>query len=483
MKSCIAFLILALAVPGLAQTPPAAQKPLDKDQIMSLVAAGMDNEDLAKRIQDRGIDFDLSDDYLQALRKAGAQDVVIQALRTARPTPLSKEQVLKLVAAGVSGLRAATLIKQRGIGFLPDEKYLETLRVAGADEALVAAVRAAGESVTAEVTVVTSPNAEVYLDGALQGRASAQGQLAFTSKLGIHTLKVSLAGKKDFQREVTVAGGQTHKVDAPLEHIVQVQVNSKDGLKYVWIPPGAFTMGCSAGDSECFDDEKPAHRVTLNKGFWLGQSEVTVGAYKRFSRETGKAMPEEPKLSSTALNPGWGNEQMPIVNVSWDDAREYCGWAGGRLPTEAEWEYAARGGSAEARYGAVDDIAWYADNSGRSRIDSARIFKEEQTKFVDRIVANGNTMHEVGQKGPNAFNLFDMLGNVWEWTSDWYGERYYEGSPERDPTGADSGEYRVLCGGSWVGDPRFVRVSSRRGYRPVVRYISNGFSCGREVAP
>ena len=136
MKFCTAFLIVILAAPGPAQTQTTAQKPLDKDQIMSLVAAGMDNDDLAKRIQDRGIDFDLTDDYLQALRKAGAQDVVIKALRaTAKPTPLNKDQVLKLVAAGVASQRAATLVKQRGIDFLPDEKYLETLRIAGAGPA------------------------------------------------------------------------------------------------------------------------------------------------------------------------------------------------------------------------------------------------------------------------------------------------------------------------------------------------------------
>lgn len=243
-------------------------------------------------------------------------------------------------------------------------------------------------------------------------------------------------------------------------------------------------MGCSPGDSECDGDEKPAHPVTISNGFWMGQTEVTVGAYKRFSREAGKAMPEEPKFSSTALNPGWGNEQMPIVNVSWDDATAYCSWAGGRLPTEAEWEYAARAGSTAARYGPLDEIAWYADNSGRSRIDSARIFKEDQTKFVDRIGANGNTMHEAGQKRPNAFKLFDMLGNVWEWASDWYGEKYYEGSPERDPPGATSSEFRVLRGGSWADlVPWSERVSNRSGGRRFNRSASYGFRCWREVLP
>jgi formylglycine-generating enzyme required for sulfatase activity len=537
LKFCIALLILVFAAPGLAQGPPAAQKPLDKDQIMSLVTAGMDNDDLAKRIQDRGIDFDVTDDYLQALRKAGAQDVVIKALRaTAKPAPLSKEQVLKLVAAGVASQRAATLVKQRGIDFLPDEKYLETLRVAGGDEALVAAVRTAGEAVTAEISVVTSPNAEVYLDGELKGRANAQGELAMKAKLGAHTLKVSLARKKDFEQSVTLAGGQGAKIEARLEdlpgsirvrtlagadvlldnsargsadaggelvlaevspgaHEVRVSArgkkdyrqtvtvlagresrmearledadpapgtvreNPKDGLKYVWIPPGTFQMGCSPGDSECQNIEKPSHRVTISKGLWLGQTEVTVGAYKRFARETGRGMPPEATgFKKRALNPGWSNDQMPIVNVKWNDAKAYCRWAGGRLPTEAEWECAARAGSTEARYGALGDVAWYADNSGRG-------------------------FHEVSQKRPNAFNLYDMLGNVWELVSDWYAESYYQASPALDPSGPDSGQSPVLRGGSWyLCGPARIRVSCRATSNPGDWTVNFwGFRCGGDV--
>jgi hypothetical protein len=96
-------------------------------------------------------------------------------------------------------------------------------------------------------------------------------------------------------------------------------------------------MGCSPGDNECHVSEKPSHRVTITKGFWIGQTEVTVGAYKRFAAATGRQMPGAPSFNS-----GWADDMMPIVNVTWDDAREYCTWAGGRLLTEVEWEYSAR---------------------------------------------------------------------------------------------------------------------------------------------
>jgi formylglycine-generating enzyme required for sulfatase activity len=220
-------------------------------------------------------------------------------------------------------------------------------------------------------------------------------------------------------------------------HLGDFKTNPRDGLRYMWIPPGTFLMGCSPGDGECFDDEKPPHQVTISKGLWLGQTDVTQAAYQRV----------------TGTNPSKIKESnLPVNEVSWDGARLYCQAIGGRLPTEAEWEYAARAGSTGARYGNLDAVAWYAGNSGAKP-------------------------HDVGQKQPNAFNLYDMLGNVFQWTADWHGEKYYQTSEARDPAGPPSGTLRTLRGGSWVYDAKRVRASYRHRFEPSHISDSIGFRC------
>ncbi len=339
----------------------------------------------------------------------------------------------------------------------------------------------------AQIVVETSPNAKVYLDDRYEGRASLQGRLVIGNPIpGKHNLRVSSAGKGAFQQEITVVAGKDMKIVATLASMpgagsVRVRVNPRDGLKYVRIPPGTFMMGCSPGDSECFNDEKPSHQVTISKGFWIGQTEVTVGAYKRFVKAKGLQMPPEPDFMGRLLNPGWRSELMPIVDVTWDDAEAYCSWAGGRLLTEAEWEYAARAGSAAARYGDLDEIAWYADNSGRQRLDTTTIFKQDRDDYTDRLNENGIGMHEVGTKRANGFELFDMLGNEWEWVNDWYGENYFQSSPSQDPSGPANGTLRVLRGGSWFNLPRNVRASMRRWAYPGVKDTADTIRCGGGV--
>ncbi len=228
------------------------------------------------------------------------------------------------------------------------------------------------------------------------------------------------------------------KVQAP--HTGQAMVNPVDALTYVWIPQGTFAMGCSAGDNDCDRDEKPSHQVTITKGFWMGQTPVTQEAYQRI---TGKS-------------PGYFKGlKFPVESVSWDEAQTYCQATGMRLPTEAEWEYAARAGSKMNRYGEVDQIAWFGANSE-------------------------NKTHEVMQKQPNAWSLYDMLGDVWEWTADWYGAYPVENQPDgnqSDPKGPSAGKVRTLRGGSWGNGPAFVRVSVRSANEPENRSNIVGFRC------
>ena len=214
-----------------------------------------------------------------------------------------------------------------------------------------------------------------------------------------------------------------------------IKTNPKDGLTYVWIPPGKFAMGCAPKDAECFDNKKKVHDVTISLGFWMGQTDVTQEAY---SRVNGR-------------NPShFKGGKLPVDTVNWAEAQNYCQAIGGRLPREAEWEYAARGGDTSARYGVAREIAWSRDNSA------------------------GKT-HAVASKKSNAFGLFDMLGLVWEWTADWYGE--YAGVPETDPVGPGGSKGRTLRGGSWSDAPRFARASEREAARPEDRYDTIGFRC------
>ncbi len=200
------------------------------------------------------------------------------------------------------------------------------------------------------------------------------------------------------------------------------RVNPKDGLTYVWIPPGQFMMGCSPGDTECYDDEKPPRAVNIDRGFYLSESEVTQAAYEKV---TGK----KPSYFRGA--------KRPVETVAWNDAVGYCQAVGGRLPTEEEWEYAARAGTTGARYGELSRIAWYNDNSGAKT-------------------------HDVKQKNPNTWGLYDMLGNVWEWTA--------------------SGDEKTnaLRGGSWFNQSPESRSSVRDEGVPSAHFNLIGVRCAWE---
>jgi formylglycine-generating enzyme required for sulfatase activity len=237
------------------------------------------------------------------------------------------------------------------------------------------------------------------------------------------------------------------------------------GMEFVKIPTGEFMMGCSMGDTACKPEESPAHRVRITKTLEMGKYEVTQGEWKAL----GNALPNE------SVFPG---DRNPVEFVTRAEAIDFANKLTARndgykyrLPTEAEWEYAARAGTTGPTYGPINDIAWYGKNS------------------------NDET-HPVGGKKPNAWGLHDMLGNVREWVSDTFGAPYYASSPVDDPQGiqpnyGERGQpgfvggagvaLPVIRGGGWPNPEELVRVSARYHYfGPTLRLSELGFRLVRE---
>jgi serine/threonine-protein kinase len=234
---------------------------------------------------------------------------------------------------------------------------------------------------------------------------------------------------------------------------VTSRVSATDGMTQVYVPAGSFTMGSDSGSS----NEKPAHAVTLN-AFWIDQTEVTNAMYA-LCVKAGKC-PQPSSLESYKRDRYYGNsgfDNYPVIYVSWDNANAYCKWANRRLPSEAEWEKAARG--ADGRI-----YPW------GNAFDAARLNSYEGKA--------GDTT-EVGKYpgGVSPYGALDMAGNVWEWVNDWYDETYYSKSPPQNPTGPTSGQYRVLRGGAWYNSDDDARVSYRNGNDPSYSYDALGFRC------
>ncbi|MFN0104646.1 MAG: SUMF1/EgtB/PvdO family nonheme iron enzyme [Bryobacteraceae bacterium] len=226
------------------------------------------------------------------------------------------------------------------------------------------------------------------------------------------------------------------------EFITKPHSSTRDRQMYLYIPPGKFLMGCAKGDGKCEDHEKPQHEVTIGKGFWMGETEAQVEAYKRFVETS---TPKRKMPSAPLDRKGWDQTNLPMANMSAEEAEAFCKWAGGRLPTEAEWEYAARGGKTN------EIVPLNAENA------------RDKANFSGK---QGNDRFEfsapVRQFDPNGFGLYDMSGNMWEFTSDYYSDTYFAESPKVDPKGPASGKERVVRGGSWDSDPtKHLRISFR----------------------
>ncbi|MBI5942822.1 MAG: SUMF1/EgtB/PvdO family nonheme iron enzyme [Chloroflexi bacterium] len=233
-------------------------------------------------------------------------------------------------------------------------------------------------------------------------------------------------------------------------------IKGDDGMTLRYVPAGEFTMG-----SDIKADEQPIHAVTLD-AYWIDQTEVTNSMYAQCVKANVCRPPRKATSNTREIyfyNPAFAN--YPVISVSWNDANEYCSWAGRRLPTEAEWEKAARG---------TDGRAYPWGNV------------EPFSNFLNLEIPD---TAEVGAypDGASVYGIMDMSGNVWEWVADWYAEDYYQSSPASNPLGPESGELRVLRGGSWYSLDHNVRTSQRYMNGPRFNLPSIGFRCAESFVP
>jgi formylglycine-generating enzyme required for sulfatase activity len=223
---------------------------------------------------------------------------------------------------------------------------------------------------------------------------------------------------------------------------------------WVTIPAGEFQMGSEIGA----DDEKPVHTVYLD-AYQIGKYEVTNRQYTQCVKAG---------ICRAVADVGGGKELDPVVYVTWYDANNFCEWVGGRLPTEAEWEKAARGGLEGKTYPWGDEAPTCKEGAS-----NGANFGGEGCTFAKM---------PVGSFAANKYGLYDMAGNVWEWVNDWYDGTYYQNSPSSSPSGPESGLYRVLRGGTWdtgLSDVTLLRSAHRYWYYPTFAYSSFGFRCSR----
>ena len=242
----------------------------------------------------------------------------------------------------------------------------------------------------------------------------------------------------------------------------------KDGARMALIPKGLFHMGVPQAARDGGVDERPNHEVFVND-LYMDIYEVTNGRYLQFVTETGHRVPQHP---TDAIRGLWKGNMMPesvtdlpVINVDWFDAKAYCEWAGKRLPTEAEWEKAAKG-----------------DNDWRFAWGDVEP-TNEHANFNQLAWRGEATLVQVGmyEKGKSPYGIYDVAGNVWEWVSDWYQVDYYSHSPTHNPQGPETGKYKAVRSSGWQGETPQMRVFTRIKSLPTDRNDSTGFRCAQDI--
>lgn len=225
----------------------------------------------------------------------------------------------------------------------------------------------------------------------------------------------------------------------------------------VLVPVGEFIMGSSPRDGNA--DETPQRKIFLD-AFYIDKYQTTVGRYAKYLQATGAAAPAYWNLANPAAD-----GELPVIGVDWDQAQAYCKWAGKRLPTEAEWEKAARGTDGRKHpWGNQAPTPQFA-NYGRGG-----------------SFAYSKSLEKVGsyESGKSPYGAYDMIGNVWQWVADWYDKNYYQNMPDKNPKGPEKGESKVIRGGSWARVPLVVRAAGRNPAAPSSQTTSIGFRCAKD---
>ena len=312
--------------------------------------------------------------------------------------------------------------------------------------------------------LVTSVRAQRQAAAAENATRIAEATRVGATQIAAATRVEATQNAEATRAEVMQIGSATVEAGGVVERTTRLPSGTQ--VVQVLVPGGTFVMGSEDGDS----DERPVHDVTLD-GFWIDRTEVTNGQYEECVADGAC------DRSGYADDPDFNGKDYPVVGVSWYDAKAYCEWAGGRLPSEAEWEYAARGPESL-------DYPWGNTFSGENLnfCDTNCKFDNWRDETADDGYARTAPVgtYPVGESWVGAQ---DMAGNVWEWVSDWYAADFYQNSPQSNPQGPGSGEYKVLRGGSWFFLVQYVRSASATSTVPRTVSSASGFVAPRSDPP